>query len=120
MAVDGIGRANVPATSARSVGVDARRDAKTFEVPGEAAGSLPPAAPACAPDRVQGTALERLRAGELDRDGYLDAKVDEATAHLAGLRSEDLDLVKTVLREQLESDPVLVRLATQVVGKDSG
>jgi hypothetical protein len=36
--------------------------------------------------------------GEIDREGYLDLKVDDATAHLQGLHPEELDAVKTILR----------------------
>ena len=42
---------------------------------------------------------------------YLDAKVDEATGHLAGkLAPEQLDFVRASLREQIAADPVLVDL----------
>jgi hypothetical protein len=64
------------------------------------------------------TPLDRWRAGEIDREAYLDLKVDDATAHLQGLHPEELDAVKTVLRGQLASDPALGDLVRRVTSKD--
>lgn len=65
-----------------------------------------------APGAAQGTdPLSRLERGEIGVDAYLDARVTEAVAHLEGqLASEQLELVKSTLREQLSSDPVLTEL----------
>jgi hypothetical protein len=54
--------------------------------------------------------LQRFHAGELDLDGYLDAKIDEATSHLRGLPRADLELIRSILREFAETDPALAEL----------
>jgi hypothetical protein len=61
--------------------------------------------------------LARLRAGEIDLDRYLDLKVDEATAHLKGLRARELSGLRSLLRTQLESDPSMVDLVQQATGQ---
>ena len=50
-------------------------------------------------------ALERLRAGEIDLDGYLDLKVNEATAHLHGLGTTELEGVRALLRDRNRARP---------------
>ncbi|MBX3234140.1 MAG: hypothetical protein KIT84_06225 [Labilithrix sp.] len=60
--------------------------------------------------------LARLRAGEIDVNGYVDAKVDEATSGLEGLPPSDLAEIKKVLRDQLVTDPGLVDLVTKATG----
>jgi hypothetical protein len=55
--------------------------------------------------------LQRLEHGEITRDQYLDARVDEAIAPFAGkLTRDQLDFMRTTLREQLELDPMLIEL----------
>lgn len=55
--------------------------------------------------------LSRLESGELSVDQYLDARVDEAVAHLVSkLPAEQVAHIRSSLREQLESDPTLVEL----------
>jgi hypothetical protein len=62
--------------------------------------------------------LARLERGEIGLDAYLDAKVGEATQHLAGtLSAAQLDFVKQTLRAELASDPVLVELVRRTTGK---
>ena len=87
---------------------------KTFEVrpPLTAASSaVAPAAPAAT------TPLDRLRAGEIDLDRYLDLKVNEATTHLRGLRASELEGIRSILREQLAGDPALADLVRQATGQ---
>src|SRR5687767_4796849 len=60
--------------------------------------------------------LARLRSGEVDVEGYLDLKVDEATASLASMPEADLAEIKRVLREQLATDPGLVDLVRNATG----
>jgi hypothetical protein len=63
------------------------------------------------------SAVERVRAGEISVDQYLDIKVNEATAHLAGkLPADQLAFVQSSLREQLAADPVLVELVERASG----
>jgi len=60
--------------------------------------------------------LARLRAGEIDLDRYLDLKVDEATAHLKGLRAHEMSGLRSLLRAQLVSDPSMLDLVQQATG----
>lgn len=61
--------------------------------------------------------LARLRAGEIDVNGYVDLKVDEATASLKGVPAAELDEIKKALRDQLRTDPALVDLVRTATGK---
>jgi hypothetical protein len=63
------------------------------------------------------TPLARFRAGEVDVHGYIDLKVDEATSGLKGLSTSELDEIKSVLRDQLKSDPGLADLVHTATGK---
>ncbi len=62
--------------------------------------------------------LERLRAGEIDLDGYLDLKLDEATAHLPELTPADRDPIREMLRARLAGDPMLRDLVQQATGRE--
>jgi hypothetical protein len=68
--------------------------------------------------------LQRLDAGAISLDEYLDIQVNEAVAHLEGkLPPNQLQFVRESLREQLREDPVLVELVrrtTAGVGSDAG
>jgi hypothetical protein len=61
--------------------------------------------------------LAQLGRGEIGVDQYLDAKVSQATTHLEGrLGPEQLEFVKSALREQLRTDPVLMELVRRSTG----
>jgi hypothetical protein len=92
----------------------AQRPEKAFEVRPERAAE---ASQAQAPQSVARSPLERLRAGEIDVDQYVDLKVDQATAHLRGLRATEIDAIRGALREQLAGDPALVDLVRQATGR---
>ncbi len=47
---------------------------------------------------------------------YLDAKVQEATAHLHGVPRAELDAIRKMLREQIATDPALADLVKQATG----
>jgi hypothetical protein len=102
MGVDGIGRGGgLPPA-------DAVLPEQVPEAAGVEAGPSPvePAAPLEA-----SAALERLRRGEIDTSAYLDVRAAAAVAHLEGrLPPDQLAAVRSALREQLETDPVLVEL----------
>ena len=67
-----------------------------------------PSAPA---GSASSSALQRLDAGHISVDEYLDLQVNEAVAHLEGkLPPNQLEFVRESLREQLNEDPVLVEL----------
>lgn len=61
--------------------------------------------------------LERLRAGEIDVDGYVDARIDEATRGLRGLSESQLGSIRAVLREQMITDPSLTDLVQKATGR---
>ena len=60
--------------------------------------------------------LVRLRAGEVDVGGYVDLKVDEATAHLSALPPVELEAIRTALREHLANNPALADLVQTAAG----
>lgn len=60
--------------------------------------------------------LARLRAGEIDVNGYADLKVEEATKGLEGLSPGELGDIRSMLKEQLVSDPGLVDLVRTATG----
>ena len=65
-------------------------------------------------------ALARPERGEIGLEQYLDSRVTEATAHLAGrVSAEQLEFVKQTLRVELSSDPVLVELVRRATGKSA-
>ncbi len=95
--------------------------AKTFEVrPPSAAVSAPNVPASTAPQPVAGSPLERVLAGEIDVDHYLDLKVTEATGHLKGLGAAEMSALRSLLREQLTTDPALVDLVQQVAVNRAG
>lgn len=70
------------------------------------------AAPVTTPD-----ALERLQAGELSLDEYMDTRVEKAVAHLSQvLPADQLQLLKEQLKEQLQHDPTLEVLLKRATG----
>src|SRR5512139_807579 len=81
-------------------------------VAGVAAEAARDAAGAPRAERPDGSvALGQLTRGEIDLDAYLDVRVSEAVRHLEGKLTEaQLDFVRSSLREQLATDPVLIEL----------
>ena len=79
--------------------------------------SRPESAAVEAPLVAGGSPLEQLRAGSLDLQGYLDARVSQATAGLRGLSETQLDTIRVVLREQLLTDPTLAELVSKATGQ---
>lgn len=61
--------------------------------------------------------LDRLKAGELDVNGYVDARIDEATRGLSGLGEKQLGAIRAVLREQIVTDPGLSELVRSATGR---
>jgi len=65
--------------------------------------------------------LARLEKGEISVDQYLDARVEDALAPLVErLAPEQLDFVRSSLRAELATDPVLVELVGRVTGAVPG
>jgi len=110
------GAPSVEPSNATKPGATAGGAAAGIERPFDARGAAPAAevaaaAPSTAP-------LDRLRAGEIDVAGYLDIKVDQATAHLRGLPPVELDALRQVLRDKLSTDPALAELVKRATGAD--
>ncbi|HTB76674.1 MAG TPA: hypothetical protein VK762_25680 [Polyangiaceae bacterium] len=76
-----------------------------------------PVDPTKAATAAGGAPLERLRAGDLDLGGYVDAKVHEATVHLSALPPVELEKIRSALRERLSSDPTLIDLLHTATGE---
>jgi hypothetical protein len=87
---------------------------KAFEV-GASKGDGPPRLEGATEVRAS-TALDGVRQGRLDVNGYIDAKVHEATAHLSHLAPPQLETVQRVVREQLLADPHLRDLVEKATG----
>jgi len=115
MGIDRIGKGGAPPIdpSGGAGGVEKTGSVeKTFSVEGTEktqAGAAVGTVDASAP-------LERLRAGEVDVNGYVDLKVEEATKGLDGLAPSDLADIRQMLRDQMATDPGLVDLVTKATG----
>lgn len=123
MAIDRIGKgAGLPQTpeAQPAPGAGAKGGASSVETPFKVdrPDTTNPAERAGSVQETQATTpLARLRAGEIDVNGYVDLKVDEATHSLNGLSTAELDEIKSVLRDQLKSDPGLADLVRTATGK---
>ena len=116
MGIDRIGKGGgVPPTNVGDVSGPAKTGGtgRAFEVSKPEKAAEAGAAQGVAP---ASTALEQLRAGKIDLHGYVDLKVNEATAHLQALPPEQLDSIRGMLREQISSDPALADLFRQATG----
>ncbi len=113
MGIDGIGKPGGPGGIAppQTGGVEDVSGPETFSVErSDDASNVDAASP-----------LARLRAGEIDVDGYLDARVERATAHLADrIEGEKLAFIRSSLRAQLEQDPALIELVKRATGSARG
>lgn len=108
MGIDGI---NKPGADAPTPGASGAGSSEGFQDRLEASTS------GAEVGKVGSSALERLHAGELSVDEYLDLQVEQAVVHLQGRLPEDqLSFVRESLRAQLSEDPVLVELVRQTVG----
>lgn len=85
---------------------------KTFSVERPDATKPAQATQAAAPSE----ALARFQAGEIDVDGYVDLKIEEATRGLEGLSVTEIDDLKQIFREQLVTDPSLSDLVHAATG----
>jgi hypothetical protein len=126
MGIDRIGRTPPPAPDPEAGGASrpgptASNDS-TFRVPGtQASGTLPSSdGRGVDPTRAAGapsTAPERLRSGDVDLQGYVDLKVDEATSHLSALPPAELASIRSALRDRMAADPSLVELLQTATGQ---
>jgi hypothetical protein len=125
MGIEGIGSKGpplapsaAPAPSVLSAPAPAAPDrVRPFEVAAPAGLAAP--APIAGADGG-GSPLERLRAGALDVAGYVDAKIEEATAHLGAIPGARLDALRDALRERVAADPTLAELVRTAAGHAGG
>jgi hypothetical protein len=113
MGIDGIGKKGPPTPPPPAGSAGPARPAEATR-PFEVSKSAP--APAAAQVEAPRTAMERLRAGEIDVHGYVELKVHEATAHLEALPPAELESLRSALRDRLASDPGLVELVRKATG----
>ena len=118
MGIDGIGKKGPPGAPSAPSGTPgasrAQQPAKPFEVDETRKGAS--ASRAAEVNATAPTPLDRLRAGEIDVKGYVDAKVQEATAHLGPMPPEKLEQIRAALRDRIGSDPLLVELVKKATG----
>jgi hypothetical protein len=118
MAIDRIGKgAGIPTTPETATsGTAPNAGAFSVERPQTA---TPTAATALHQTEGHGdtSPIERLRSGEVDVDGYVDLEVDRATASLQGLPPSALEDIKSILRDQMKTDPQLSDLVRAATGK---
>jgi hypothetical protein len=117
MGIDGIGKPGSPGgpgPTGGASGAGVSGASKTFEVGrAESGGEVGAVGGVESPD------LSALDRGEISLDQYLDRRVEQALDHLAGKVSPDqLDFVRATLREQLQTDPVLVEMIRRATGQD--
>ena len=112
MSIDGVGKPGPFPVGVGSPGPTTGAErGETFAVPGSVATE----------DAGAVDALGRVNRGELGIDEYLNLRVAEATSHLDGkLPQEQLEFVRLTLREQLNTDPVLVELVRRTTGNIPG
>jgi hypothetical protein len=60
--------------------------------------------------------LEQLRAGKIDVNTYVELKLDEATEHLKGLHTSEMQSIRVLLRDKIVADPQLADLVRQATG----
>ncbi|MGC4091720.1 MAG: hypothetical protein QM756_28320 [Polyangiaceae bacterium] len=102
MSIDGIGRPpGGPAGIGPAAGATPATSGDAFQVERSASAAGP----------QDSGPLARLTRGEINVEQYLDARVEEAVAPIASkVPAEALDFIRSSLRTELESDPVLVEL----------
>ncbi len=108
MAIDGIGKPPISGTpnsvgSPDATGASSRTEFSIRSAAGSEGAS--------AAGHVDESLVDRLQSGELTRDQYLDIRADQAVHHLVGqLPTDQIETIRSTLREQLSTDPLLVTL----------
>ncbi len=115
MAVDGIGRppiSGLPSQASSIGGTELTAKTEfTVDVAKEAASSTPVAA-------VDSNLMHQLALGQVTQEQYLDMKAEQAVAHLVGrLPTDQIELIRATLRDQLSDDPMFARLLRQVTSE---
>ncbi len=114
--VDRIGKGGPPLPPAGPTGpARGQETGKAFEVK-KPEGARPAQAAAEVAATAGLTPLDQLKAGKIDLNGYLDLKVQEATAHLQGVSPVQLETIRSMLRDRMATDPALADLVKQATG----
>ncbi|WP_394823767.1 hypothetical protein [Pendulispora albinea] len=125
MGIDRIGKGGptLPTTTTAEVGKSGQSFEATLAEKVDKADKAEKASSVGAVEATATSPLERLRAGQIDLNGYLDLKVHQAVSHLSGtgglggLSPQALDTIKRALREQLATDPTLSDLVKGASGQ---
>ncbi len=113
MAVDGVGKPPIPGITGPVASIGHSEPPARTEFSVDAPGK---ASPNVEVTPVGSDLLDRLQAGQVTQEQYLDIKAEQAVAHLVGqLPAEQVDLIRATLRDQLSTDPLFERLVRQVV-----
>ena len=105
----------MPGLPGQAPGLTGTEIATRTEFTVEAAG---PAKASDAVGAVDSDLVRRLELGQITQAQYLDAKAEEAVAHLVGhFPTEQIEMIRSALRDQLSDDPVCLRLFRQVAAE---
>jgi restriction endonuclease Mrr len=105
MGIDGVGKGSLPPVGVEEAAPTSADETTGAAEPGKASALGAPGS----------ESLQQLERGEITRAEYLDVRAEAAVEHLRErLPEEQLEAVRSVIREQLESDPVLVELVRRV------
>jgi len=114
MAIDGIGKFPISGTPGSVGGADSTGNVSKAEFHLPSPSGVDSVASA---NKVDRGLLGRVESGEITREQYLDLRVDEAVSHLVErIPAEKLEIIRTTLREQLGTDPLLLALVQRAVG----
>jgi hypothetical protein len=117
MVVDSIGKfpvsgtaGSVESTGAQQVGERAEFTIQSTHGPNSSSSVAP----------SEGDLVSRLQAGQLTKDEYLDLRAAQAVRHLEGqLPTEKIDVIRAALREQLNTDPLLIAMVRRATSTAS-
>ena len=85
-----------------------------------ATATLPNATPSSEERSGPSEELLRYRRGEITEAEYLAGRIEEATTHLKGRVSpERLAMLKEVITQRLETDPLLCEARARLLGPDA-
>jgi hypothetical protein len=73
--------------------------------------SVGSASPSAAPLSAQDELLRKLRTGEIDRDGFYNAVVEQGVAHLTKrMTPAQAEVLREQVREEVEHNPILAKM----------
>ncbi len=115
MAIDGIRKGGTPTVGPNTAVGSAGAPSKAFEARQSSEAGAAPSV-----DAVSASSLaSRVRSGELDLAGFVEAKIDHATAHLNAMSAEALSDVKQMMREKMMHDPLVSEWIAELTGKSA-